>query len=113
MSQVHEAAGEGPSVQAKAKPAMTWNGTLADATGVQTHFLHLSAFPCEKCNGPVIAGWLGTRCNDISRETNIRNVGATCIACGFRPEIVAEPAGNNRFRPVEWKWAISETLAKG
>lgn len=87
---------------------MTWNGTLVSAAETQTHFLHLSAFPCEKCNGPVIAGWLGTRCDDISRETNIRNVGAACIACGFRPEIVAEPSVNNCFRPVEWKWAIRE-----
>ena len=97
--------------QAKTTP-MTWNGTLADAAGTETHFLHLSAFPCEKCSDPVIAGWLGTRCDDISRETNIRNVGATCIACGFRPGIVAEPSVDHRFRPVEWMWAIREHWQK-
>lgn len=101
-----------PVFQAKATPPMSWNGTLADAAGTGTHFLHLSAFPCEKCNGPVIAGWMGTRCDDISRETNIRNIGATCIVCGYRPEIVAEPSVNNHFRPVEWKWTIREHWQK-
>jgi hypothetical protein len=99
---------QSPVVQARAMSPMTWNGTLAEATGSETHFLHLSAFPCEKCNGPVIAGWLGTRSDDISRETDIRKVGAACIACGFRPEIVAELSVNHRFRPVEWKWSIRE-----
>ena len=60
----------------------------------------------------VIAGCLGTRCDDIRRETNIRNVGTTCIVCGFRPEIAAEPSVNNRFRPVEWKWAINVHLQR-
>jgi hypothetical protein len=107
MSQVSTAS-QSPVVQARAMPPMTWNGTLAEAAGTETHFLHLSAFPCEKCNGPVIAASLGTRRDDISRETDIRKVGATCIACGFRPEIVAEPSVDHRFRPVEWKWAIKQ-----
>ncbi len=107
MSQVASKASQTPVFQAKATP-MTWNGTLANAVGTETHFLHLSAFPCEKCNGPVIAGWLGTRHDDISRETDIRNMGAACIVCGFRPEIVTEPSVNHHFRPVEWKWAVRE-----
>lgn len=105
MSQVFPKVSQTPVFQAKTTP-MTWNGTLANAAGPETHFLHLSAFPCEKCNGPVILGWLGTRCDDISRETNISNVGAACIACGFRPETLLEPSVGHRFRPVEWKWAI-------
>jgi hypothetical protein len=107
MSQV-PVVSQSPAIQTRAMPPMTWNGTLAGAAGTETHFLHLSAFPCEKCNGPVIAGWLGTRCDDISRETNIRKVGAACIVCGFKPEIVAELSVDHRFRPVEWKWAIRE-----
>jgi hypothetical protein len=107
MSQI-PVVNQSPVVQTRAMPPMTWNGTLAEAAGSETHFLHLSAFPCEKCSGPVIAGWLGTRRDDISRETDIRNVGATCIACGFRPEIVAEQSVDHRFRPVEWKWVIRE-----
>jgi hypothetical protein len=99
---------DGPVVQARAMPPMTWNGTLVGAAETATHYLHLSAFPCEKCNGPVIVGSLGTRHDDISRETDIRRVGAACIACGFRPEIIAEESVDHRFRPVEWKWAIKE-----
>jgi hypothetical protein len=100
----------GPVVQAKAMPPMTWDGTLADTAETARHYLHLSAFLCEKCNGPVIAGWLGTRHDDISRETDIRVVGAACIACGFRPEILAEQSVDHHFRPVEWKWAIKERV---
>jgi hypothetical protein len=72
------------------------------------HYLHLSAFPCEKCSGPVVAGWLGTRHDHISKETDIREVGAICLACGFRPEIMIEPLVGHRFRPVEWEWVIKK-----
>jgi hypothetical protein len=82
---------------------MIWNGTLADAAETATHYLHLSAFRCEKCSGPVIAGSLGTRLDDISQETDIRKIGAVCIACGFRPEIIAKQSVGHHFRPVEWK----------
>ena len=94
--------------QDRAMPPMTWSGSLVGSRQTATHYLHLSAFPCEKCNGPVIAGWLGTRNDDISQETDIRKVGAACIACGFMPAIVAGGSVNHRFRPVEWKWAIKE-----
>lgn len=99
---------DGSTVQAGAMPPMTWNGTLAGAAGAETHYLHLSAFPCEKCNGPVIAGSLGTRHDDISKETDIRKIGAACLACGFRPIITVEPSPDHRFRPVEWKWMIKD-----
>jgi len=72
------------------------------------HYLHLSAFPCEKCNGPVVVGWLGTRHDDLSKETNIRQVGAACIACGFMPQTMIEPSVGHHFRPVEWKSVIKE-----
>jgi hypothetical protein len=91
-------------VNARAMPPMTWNGTLVSADETVTHYLHLSVFPCDKCNGPVIAGLLGTRHNDISQETDIRNVGAACIACGSRPEQALGPKVQHSFRPVEWMW---------
>jgi len=105
MSQV-PVVSDGPVANARAMPPMTWNGTLVGHAETATHYLHLSAFPCEKCSGPVIAGWLGTRHDDISQETNIRKVGAACIACGFMPEVMVDPSVDHRFRPVEWKWAI-------
>jgi hypothetical protein len=97
---------DGPVLQERAIPPVAGNGTQVGPAETATHYLHLSAFPCEKCNGPVIAGSLGTRHDDITQETDIRKVGAACIACGFRPEITLEPSANHRFRPVEWKWAI-------
>jgi len=102
------AADNGSTVQARVMPPMTWNGTLAAADDTETHYLHLSAFPCEKCNGPVIAGSLGTRRDSITKETDIRSVGAACIVCGFRPVIMMEPSVDHRFRPVEWKWMIKD-----
>jgi hypothetical protein len=99
---------DSPVVQAKAMSPMTWNGTLIDSAETARHYLHLSAFRCEKCNGPVIVGSLGTRHDDISQETDIRKIGAACIACGFRPEIIAEQLVGHHFRPVEWNWAIKE-----
>jgi hypothetical protein len=105
MSQVSR--GEGGLVdQARAMPSMTWHGTLTDAASAATHHLHIFAVRCAKCNGPVIVGSLGTRPDDISSEINIRELGAICLACGFKPEIVAEPAVEHRFRPVPWNWEI-------
>jgi hypothetical protein len=101
-------ASDDAAVRARAMPPMTWNGTLVTATETQTHYLHLAAFPCAKCNGPVIVGSLGTRRDDISQETDIRSVGAVCIACGLRPEIILEPSVEHRFRPVEWNWVIQD-----
>lgn len=76
--------------------------------GTGRHYLHLSACPCEKCCGPVVAGWLGTRQGPISKETWIREIGAICLACGFRPEAMVESLVGHHFRPVEWEWVIQE-----
>jgi hypothetical protein len=105
VSQV-PAVSDDPVVKARTMPPTTWNGTQVGVAETVTHYLHLTASPCEKCNGPVIAGSLGTRQDDISQETDIKTVGAICIACGFRPEFVIEPSVDHRFRPVEWRWAI-------
>lgn len=105
------AANDGSAVRATAAPPMTWNGTLVDAAETETYYLHLSAFPCEKCNGPVVAGFLGTRRDHISKETDIRKIGAACISCGFRPIVMLEPSVDHHFRPVEWKWAIKDQTA--
>jgi hypothetical protein len=107
MSQV-PVASDASAVQARATPPMTWNGTLSGAADTETQYLHLIAFPCEKCQGPVIAGSLGMRRDRISKETDIKEIGAACIACGFRPIILAEPSVNHCFRPIEWKWRIKD-----
>lgn len=76
-----------------------------------THYLHLMAVPCEKCKGPVIAGWIGKRENDISHETEITGMGAICLSCGSRPEALIDPLQARRFRPVEWEWIVENKPA--
>jgi hypothetical protein len=95
-----------PVVNKRMMPPMTWNGTLAGAAETATHYLHLTAFPCQKCNGPVISGSLGIRHDVITQETEVHAVGAICIACGSRPEAILAPAVDHGFRPIEWRWAI-------
>jgi len=49
---------------------------------MKTKYLHLSAYSCDKCEGPVIAGSFGTRETEIMRETDLTQVGAVCLSCG-------------------------------
>jgi hypothetical protein len=95
---------ERPVVSDRSAPRRTWAGNLVHAPGRATHYLHLLAFPCERCNGPVILGWMGTREDDISKETEIKEVGAVCLCCGLRPEALCDPLQGCHFRPVEWEW---------
>jgi hypothetical protein len=90
----------------RASARRTWAG-ISD-TARAKHYLHLYAFPCEKCNGPVVVGSLGTREDDISKETAISVIGAVCLACGCRPETMIEPLAGHSFRPVEWEWAVGK-----
>jgi hypothetical protein len=75
------------------------------------HYLHLYAFPCDKCNGPVVVASLGTREDDISNETAVSEIGAVCLTCGVRPETMIQPLAGHRFRPVEWEWVIRKPAA--
>jgi hypothetical protein len=55
------------------------------------------------CGGPVVAGWLGVRENVISKETDIRPVGAICISCGHRQDSPAETGRVRHLMPMEWE----------
>jgi hypothetical protein len=68
---------------------------------MQTKYLHISAYSCDKCEGPVIAGSFGTRETEISRESALIPVGATCLSCGNKQ---TESNGHavRHFAPVEW-----------
>lgn len=70
---------------------------------MRKQYLHLSAYRCDMCKGPVIAGWLGVRENVISKETNIRPVGAICLSCGHRQDSAAEPGRVRHLMPMEWE----------
>ena len=41
---------------------------------MRKQYLHLSAYSCDLCAGPVIAGAVAVRENEISKETDIRQV---------------------------------------
>jgi len=69
---------------------------------MRKQYLHLSAYSCDACDGPVIAGSLGVRENEISKETDIRQVGAICLSCGRRQCAATEPARARHLMPMEW-----------
>jgi hypothetical protein len=69
---------------------------------MKKHYLHLSAYPCDACSGPVIAGSTAVRENEISKETDIRHVGAICLSCGHRQDKASEPARVRHLLPIAW-----------
>ena len=101
---------DAPVASGKAWPIRTWAGTLAEAGDCATHYLHLMAFPCEKCKGPVIAGWIGRREDELTKETEITGTGTICLLCGLRPDALIDPLAARHFRPIEWQW-IAEKKA--
>ena len=88
------------AVSDRSLPPRTWAGALGRAG----RYLHLVAFRCEKCKGPVVLGCIGTREDEITNETEIKKIGAVCLACGCRPETLGDPLQARHFRPVEWEW---------
>lgn len=70
---------------------------------MKKHYLHLSAYSCDKCEGPVIAGWTAVRENEISQETDICELGAICLSCAHRQSKATEPGVTRNFPPMQWK----------
>jgi hypothetical protein len=70
---------------------------------MRKQYLHLSAFPCDVCAGPVLSGSLAVRENEISKETDIRAVGAICLSCGHRQNNATEPARARHLSPIAWE----------
>lgn len=73
-------------------------------------FLHLSAYACDKCEGPVIAGSFGTRESEISRESNLTPLKAVCLACGDGTSELKNTDLVRDFAPAEW--ALRRLLRK-
>jgi hypothetical protein len=69
---------------------------------MRKQYLHLSTYPCDACDGPVVAGSLAVRENEISKETDIRHVGAICLSCGRRQSEAIAPARARHLLPMEW-----------
>ena len=69
---------------------------------MRKQYLHLSAYPCDLCAAPVISGAVAVRENEISKETDIRQVGAICLSCGHRQSGPTEPGRARHLLPIEW-----------
>jgi RNase P subunit RPR2 len=65
-------------------------------------YLHLTAYRCDRCRGPVVAGSLGTRETAIERETQVSLLGGICLACGNRQDHLPDAGPTRGFMPVEW-----------
>ena len=70
---------------------------------MKRQYLRLSAYRCDRCNGPVISGSLAVRENEISKETDIRVIGAICLSCAHRQNQTTESALIRYCSPVEWE----------
>jgi RNase P subunit RPR2 len=69
---------------------------------MKTRYLHLSAYFCDKCAGPVVAGSTAVRANGISKETDFQPVGAICLTCGHRQIKASNSGFTHDFPPTQW-----------
>jgi len=69
---------------------------------MRKQYLHLSVYSCDKCHGPMVSASFAVRENAISKETDIRQVGAMCLSCGQRQQNATGTAGVRHLPPVEW-----------
>ena len=69
---------------------------------MKKHYLHLAVYRCDKCQGPVVTASLAVRENEISKETDKRELGARCLACGHQQIASTGPGVVRHFPPTEW-----------
>jgi hypothetical protein len=70
---------------------------------MKTYYLHLRAFVCDVCQGRVVTGSTAVRERGIEKETEITQVGATCLSCGHRQSEATAPGRTRDFPPVLWE----------
>jgi len=70
---------------------------------MKKQYLHLVAYRCDKCSGPFVAASLAVRQNEISKETEICQVGEICLACGNKQCMATELNAVRHFPPIEWE----------
>jgi hypothetical protein len=69
---------------------------------MKRQYLHLSAYHCDKCEGPVLSASIAVRENEISGETDIREIGAMCLACGYKQARSSDAGFTRQCPPVDW-----------
>jgi DNA-directed RNA polymerase subunit RPC12/RpoP len=69
---------------------------------MKRHYLHLSVYRCGRCHGPVVTGSVALRQNEISKETEQKEIGAICLSCGSRQSAATESAAARHLMPIEW-----------
>jgi hypothetical protein len=80
---------------------------------MKKQYLHLSAYSCDQCAGPVVAGLIAVRENEISKETDIRKVGAICLSCGHPQSQASEPGRIRDFPPTSWEFTKASGASPG
>ena len=65
-------------------------------------YLHLTAYACDKCKGPVVAGLLAVRETAVSKEPQVRLLPGVCLGCGNKQDRLPEAGTVRGFLPVEW-----------
>jgi hypothetical protein len=62
---------------------------------MRKQYLHLSAYSCDKCHGPVVSAFqLRLQVARMqSKETDCRQVGAIWLSCGYRQANTTGPVG--------------------
>ena len=74
------------------------------------HYLHLAAFTCETCNGPVLSGSFATRKTETQRESDIREVGSVCLS--FRKQFSELPTSRAHTPRGALEWDAQEPTPK-
>jgi hypothetical protein len=88
---------------------------------MKKQYLQLSTNPSDNCKGPVVSGWVAVRESEISKESEIRQVGTICLSCGhgqskndgawYYPSLSTGRIGISNPRPVASCDAFEEMLS--
>jgi len=77
------------------------------STKMTKQFLHLSAYPCERCEGPFVSGSLAVRESEISKESDLREVGCNLLVVLHKQSAAAARSVTRRFPAVEWEPSLT------
>lgn len=80
-------------------------GSVLKNLSTKKQYLHITAYACDKCKGPVVAGSLGVRETVISRETEVQLLEGVCLSCGNKQDRLPDASYVREFLPVEWAHA--------